>query len=62
VDETVAALRSEGLEVSGCACHVGSAEQRQQLVERAVKVGGKEGDSLARAIDRQLQAQRSLAD
>ncbi|GFR40523.1 hypothetical protein Agub_g1092 [Astrephomene gubernaculifera] len=37
VDETVAALRSRGLEVAGCACHVGSAEQRRQLVEQCVK-------------------------
>lgn len=38
VDETVGALRAEGLEVAGCACHVGSDEQRRQLVERALQV------------------------
>lgn len=40
VDETVAALRSEGLEVAGCACHVGSDEQRRALVAACVKVRG----------------------
>ncbi|KAG2442387.1 hypothetical protein HXX76_002473 [Chlamydomonas incerta] len=41
VEETVAALRGRGLEVSGCACHVGSAEQRKQLVAACVqKYGG----------------------
>ncbi|KAG2448150.1 hypothetical protein HYH02_006735 [Chlamydomonas schloesseri] len=41
VDETVAALRGRGLEVAGCACHVGSAEQRKKLVEAcAQKYGG----------------------
>lgn len=40
VDETVAALRAEGLEVSGCACHVGSAEQRAALVAAVVKAYG----------------------
>ncbi|EFJ41756.1 hypothetical protein VOLCADRAFT_107595 [Volvox carteri f. nagariensis] len=37
VDETVSALRNLGLEVSGCACHVGSAEQRRRLVEQCVQ-------------------------
>ncbi|GLI69172.1 hypothetical protein VaNZ11_013741 [Volvox africanus] len=37
VDETVAKLRNRGLEVSGCACHVGSAEQRKRLVEQCVQ-------------------------
>ncbi|KAG2487943.1 hypothetical protein HYH03_013522 [Edaphochlamys debaryana] len=37
VDDTVAALRSRGLEVAGCACHVGSAEQRRALVEACVQ-------------------------
>ncbi|KAI8475439.1 MAG: hypothetical protein J3K34DRAFT_404955 [Monoraphidium minutum] len=40
VDETVALLRSEGIDVAGCACHVGSEEQRRQLVERAVQAYG----------------------
>lgn len=41
VDDTVKALRSRGLEVAGCACHVGSAEQRKQLVAQCVqKYGG----------------------
>ncbi len=39
VDDTVKALRSRGLEVAGCACHVGSAEQRKQLVAQCVQVG-----------------------
>jgi len=38
VDETVQQLRREGLEVSGCACHVGSDEQRKAMVAAAVKV------------------------
>ncbi|KXZ56906.1 hypothetical protein GPECTOR_1g817 [Gonium pectorale] len=37
VDETVASLRSRGLQADGCACHVGSAEQRKQLVEACVR-------------------------
>lgn len=33
VDESVAALRREGLDVKGVACHVGSLEQVQQLIQ-----------------------------
>lgn len=33
VDETVAALREEGLDVRGVACHVGSLEQVQRLIQ-----------------------------
>ncbi|GLC38050.1 hypothetical protein PLESTB_000442300 [Pleodorina starrii] len=40
VDETVAALRGRGLQVAGCACHVGSAEQRKRLVQQCVQVYG----------------------
>lgn len=40
VDETVAALRSKGLDVQGCACHVGSADQRKAMIQAAVKVRG----------------------
>ncbi|PNH09405.1 Dehydrogenase/reductase SDR family member 4 [Tetrabaena socialis] len=41
VDDAVKALRAKGLEVAGCACHVGSHEQRQRLVEQCVqKYGG----------------------
>ncbi|GBF97750.1 hypothetical protein Rsub_10914 [Raphidocelis subcapitata] len=40
VDETVAALRVEGLDVSGTACHVGSAEQRAAFVQAAIKAYG----------------------
>ena len=39
VDETLAALRKEGLRVAGCACHVGVDEQRRALVAAAVQVG-----------------------
>jgi len=39
VDETVAALRQEGLNVRGVACHVGSLDQVQHLI----KVGRCEG-------------------
>lgn len=40
VDETVAALRAEGIEASGCACHVGSDADRRRLVESAVRAFG----------------------
>ncbi|GIL73323.1 hypothetical protein Vretimale_4879 [Volvox reticuliferus] len=40
VDETVIELRNRGLEVSGCACHVGNAEQRKQLVEQCLQKYG----------------------
>ena len=33
VDAAVAALRGEGLDVRGVACHVGSLEQVQQLIQ-----------------------------
>src|SRR5947209_1157829 len=33
-DEVVAALRSEGLKVAGCACHVGHWDELEPLVER----------------------------
>jgi NAD(P)-dependent dehydrogenase (short-subunit alcohol dehydrogenase family) len=39
VDDTVRQLRGEGLEVQGCACHVGSDEQRRAFVAAAIKVG-----------------------
>lgn len=38
VDETVAALRQKGLQVSGVACHVGNDQHRRQLVEQTIKV------------------------
>lgn len=40
VDDTVKQLRSKGLEVSGCVCHVGSAEHRKQLVQKTVQAYG----------------------
>jgi len=33
VDEAVAQLKSEGLEVAGCVCHVGNPEHIKRLVE-----------------------------
>lgn len=39
VDETVAELRSKGLQVSGVVCHVGNAQHRQALVDRTIQVG-----------------------
>lgn len=33
VDETVAALQRQGLDVRGVACHVGSLQQVQQLIQ-----------------------------
>lgn len=41
VDQTITQLRSEGLEVSGCVCHVGSDEHRQRLVANVTRVYGK---------------------
>jgi dehydrogenase/reductase SDR family protein 4 len=38
VDETVQQMHAKGYTVGGCACHVGSAEQRQNFIEQAVKV------------------------
>ncbi|WIA39099.1 hypothetical protein OEZ86_005238 [Tetradesmus obliquus] len=40
VDETVADLRAKGLSVSGMVCHVGSAQQRQALVDRTIQEFG----------------------
>ncbi|KAM8783700.1 dehydrogenase/reductase SDR family member 4 isoform 2-T2 [Rhynchonycteris naso] len=40
VDRAVAALRGEGLSVTGTVCHVGKAEDREQLVATAVKLHG----------------------
>lgn len=40
VDDTVRTLRSEGLDVSGIACHVGDAVQRQQLIRFALDTYG----------------------
>mmetsp|Transcript_8111 Transcript_8111/g.20832 ORF Transcript_8111/g.20832 Transcript_8111/m.20832 type:complete len:256 (+) Transcript_8111:380-1147(+) len=41
VDAVVAALRSEGLSVSGMVCHVGKADHRRALVEDTVRRHGK---------------------
>ncbi len=38
VDEVVSQLKAQGLDVAGCACHVGSKQQRQQLVQETVRV------------------------
>lgn len=38
VDEAVQQLRSQGLEVTGCVCHVGDAGHRKQLVQRTIQV------------------------
>ncbi|KIY99416.1 dehydrogenase/reductase SDR familymember 4 [Monoraphidium neglectum] len=46
VDETVAQLRSEGLEVRGCACHVGDEAQRRQLVTNTLEAYGPSIDVL----------------
>jgi dehydrogenase/reductase SDR family protein 4 len=40
VDATVAALRAEGLDVAGVACHVGDASQRAALVAAALDAFG----------------------
>ncbi|XP_036985250.2 dehydrogenase/reductase SDR family member 4 isoform X2 [Artibeus jamaicensis] len=40
VDRAVAALQGEGLSVTGTVCHVGKAEDREQLVATAVKLWG----------------------
>jgi dehydrogenase/reductase SDR family protein 4 len=42
VDEAVQQLRSQGLEVTGCVCHVGDATHRKQLVQRTLEVRGLE--------------------
>jgi len=39
VDDTVEALRSKGLQVSGVVCHVGNAEHRSNLIQQTVQVG-----------------------
>jgi len=41
VDETVAELRSRGLEVSGVVCHVGDASHRQQLIQKTIQKYGR---------------------
>ena len=41
VDETVQKLRAAGLDVAGCACHVGSSAQRRQLVQETLRVRGR---------------------
>jgi dehydrogenase/reductase SDR family protein 4 len=38
VEEVVSSLRSQGLEVAGCACHVGSSQQRHALVQETLRV------------------------
>ncbi|WIA18796.1 hypothetical protein OEZ85_003479 [Tetradesmus obliquus] len=40
VDETLAELRGKGITVSGMVCHVGSAQQRQALVDRTIQEFG----------------------
>lgn len=40
VDETVAALRAKGLQVSGVVCHVGNAQQRAHLIKQTVQEFG----------------------
>ncbi|XP_012322787.1 dehydrogenase/reductase SDR family member 4-like [Aotus nancymaae] len=40
VDQAVATLQGEGLSVTGTVCHVGKAEDREQLVAMAVKLHG----------------------
>lgn len=41
VQETVRELQARGYaDVAGCACHVGSAEQRQAFISQAVQVRG----------------------
>lgn len=41
VEEAVAALRAEGLQVAGTACHVGDPGQLQQLIRFAVDTYGR---------------------
>ncbi|MEW5303139.1 MAG: hypothetical protein WDW36_005861 [Sanguina aurantia] len=41
VDEALTLLRGKGLPVAGCACHVGNAEHRKALVQKAVQAFGK---------------------
>ncbi len=38
MDDSVAALRGEGLDVRGVVCHVGSKEQRQALIKATLDV------------------------
>ena len=38
VDEAVEKLKSKGIEVFGMACHVSSAEQRENLIKSTVQV------------------------
>lgn len=66
VDETVAALRAEGLDVVGCVCHVGNLDHIKRLVK--VRVGcatshGVAHDSMhaVNGIDRSSQASFVLA-
>lgn len=40
VDQAVATLQGEGLSVTGTVCHVGKAQDREQLVATAVKLHG----------------------
>lgn len=40
VEKAVAELTAKGYTVGGCACHVGSKEQRKRFIEEAVKVCG----------------------
>lgn len=40
VDDTVEALRSKGLQVSGVVCHVGNAEHRSNLIQQTVQEFG----------------------
>lgn len=41
VDQVAAALREEGLEATGIACHVGHTEQLEQLVNKTVETYGR---------------------
>lgn len=41
VEKAVAELTAKGYTVGGCACHVGSKEQRKRFIEEAVKAYGK---------------------
>ncbi len=41
IDEVVSEFRSENLEASGIACHVGDAEQRKSLIEKTVEQYGR---------------------
>jgi dehydrogenase/reductase SDR family protein 4 len=38
VEEALSSLRAQGIQAVGIPCHVGSAEQRQALIQAAVKV------------------------